>query len=421
MSNYSEILYDTHAINAYDSLQQGSNESTEAYLHRAQDILECIHHTNDMSSITAIGTNHVKILTSLKDSRLQNKLAKLKAKKWITMAQVLQDVADMAVDFERSRGYSLPTFDVQYISASNSSTSYRSNKPPTKSIQQSSTQPDKPKCWHCQGDHFKKDCPTAPKHGSPKYKTTKEKQHNLIKTFHKRFQDRRQINKISTPAEDNSNEEFNKFFSEFKNLMMEDSDDSSIWLVSTWQSSNQWSFHWQFSCTVQYTNRQAYIHKHCLIKVHQLMQYHLQFYSSMQQHLKMLPTSRKVVSADGNSLGPIGEVHVTFKIGKVVFNDIFIILNNLQCDNILGLTWQQNYRSGCMWNQEGKHFLTIKNKFLALSITPHTSKQLVTTKEQCTLLGRSITWISVKTPRDLQINSLFEITLDRQLPKGSFP
>ena len=92
-----------------------------------------------MSSITAIGTNHAKILTSLKDSRLQNKLAESKAKKWTTMAQVLQDVADMAVDFERSHGYSLPMFNVQYISTSNSSSSYRSNKPPTKSVQQSST------------------------------------------------------------------------------------------------------------------------------------------------------------------------------------------------------------------------------------------------------------------------------------------
>ena len=57
-SNYSEIPYDTHVINAYDMLQQVTLESTEAYLHRAQDILECIHHTNDMSSILAIGTNH---------------------------------------------------------------------------------------------------------------------------------------------------------------------------------------------------------------------------------------------------------------------------------------------------------------------------------------------------------------------------
>ena len=61
-----------------------------------------------------------------------------------------------------------------------------------------------------------------------KYKTTKEKQCNLIKTFPKRFQDRRsQINKISTPSEDDSNNKFNKFFSEFKSMMMEDSDDSS--------------------------------------------------------------------------------------------------------------------------------------------------------------------------------------------------
>ena len=65
-----------------------------------------------MSSITAIGTNHAKILTGLKDSRLHNKLAKSKAKKWIDMAQALQDVADMAIDFERSCGYSLPMFNV---------------------------------------------------------------------------------------------------------------------------------------------------------------------------------------------------------------------------------------------------------------------------------------------------------------------
>ena len=73
------------------------------------------------------------------------------------------------------------------------------------------------------------------------------------------------------------------------------------------------------------------------------------FYSKMQW-LKILPTSRKVVSADSNSLGPIGEVHLRFKIGKVVFNDRLIILNNLQCDIILGLPWQGNYRIPCTWN-----------------------------------------------------------------------
>ena len=111
----------------------------------------------------------------------------------------------------------------------------------------------------------------------------------------------------------------------------------------------------------------------------------LKFYSSMQQHVKLLPTNRKFISADSHSLGPNGEVLVKFKLGQVEFNHIFIILNNLQWDIILSLPWQHNYRIGCTWNREGKHFLTIKNKFLALSITPQASKQLVTTKGQCTL------------------------------------
>ena len=58
-----------HAINIYNNLHKGSDESTSAYLHRAQDILEHIHNTCDMTSIPTIGTNHAKILTGLRDSR----------------------------------------------------------------------------------------------------------------------------------------------------------------------------------------------------------------------------------------------------------------------------------------------------------------------------------------------------------------
>ena len=80
-SNYSEIPYDTYVIKVYNMLQQGTDESTKAYFHRVQEILECIHHTNNMSSISAIGTNHTKILTGLKNGKLCNKLAELKARK----------------------------------------------------------------------------------------------------------------------------------------------------------------------------------------------------------------------------------------------------------------------------------------------------------------------------------------------------
>ena len=43
----------------------------------------------------------------------------------------------------------------------------------------------------------------------------------------KKCQDRRQINELCTPAND-SCKEFNNFISEFKNIMLEDSDDFSV-------------------------------------------------------------------------------------------------------------------------------------------------------------------------------------------------
>ena len=183
-----------------------------------------------MSSISAIGTNHSKILTGLKDSRLHHKLAESKAKKWINVAQVLQDIADMAVNFERSHGYSLPTFEVNQASSYNNhacGNAYRSTKPPAKEAQQPSLKADKIKCWHCQGDHLKKDCPTAPQQNSssqPKSYLSKEKQHNLIKSFCKRFQNRTsQVNKDTLSSEDDSfDDKLNQFFSEFENMMIED-------------------------------------------------------------------------------------------------------------------------------------------------------------------------------------------------------
>ena len=138
-------------------LQQGTDEgTTKSYLHRVQDILECTHHTNDMSSILAIGTNHTKILTGLKDGKLCNKLAESKAKKWTNMVQVLQDVTDMAVNFKRSRCYSIPSFEVNHTlpyNNCNSSQLYRSSKPSTKETQQPDLRLEKLKCWHCQGKH----------------------------------------------------------------------------------------------------------------------------------------------------------------------------------------------------------------------------------------------------------------------------
>ena len=93
--------------------------------------------------------------------------------------------------------------------------------------------------------------------------------------------------------------------------MLEDSDDSSAWLVApNALLINEVfidGFHMLYNIQVDNLYTQALFDTGTSINA-----ISLKFYSSMQQHVKMLPTNRKVVSADGNSLGPIGEVHVKF-------------------------------------------------------------------------------------------------------------
>ena len=65
------------------------------------------------------------------------------------------------------------------------------------------------------------DCPTVPHQSNslqPKPQSSKEKHCNLIKSFHKRFHNRRgQVNVINTMSEDNSfNDQLNQFFSELR-------------------------------------------------------------------------------------------------------------------------------------------------------------------------------------------------------------
>ena len=59
------------------------------------------------------------------------------------------------------------------------------------------------------------------------------------------------------------------------------------------------------------------------------MQFHLRFTVPCSNRLNCYPPT-EVVSADGDTLGPIGEFHLKFQVGKIEFDDIFVILNHLQ-------------------------------------------------------------------------------------------
>ena len=110
--------------------------------------------------------------------------------------------------------------------------------------------------------------------------------------------------------------EIQKLFSEFENIMSEDLDDSSTWLAplntSVINKVFIKGFHTIYNIQVYNTQVQALFYTGASINA-----ISFKFYSYIQQQIKLLPTNRKVVSADGDSLHSVGEVHLKFKVGKI--------------------------------------------------------------------------------------------------------
>ena len=62
LRQYSTILFDSHTTQGFDSLQQGSDELLEMYLHHTSDLLSKIHLTTDMFQILTEGLNHCTMM-----------------------------------------------------------------------------------------------------------------------------------------------------------------------------------------------------------------------------------------------------------------------------------------------------------------------------------------------------------------------
>ena len=138
----------------------------------------------------------------------------------------------MAVSFERSRGYSLPFFEINqttaYSSQNPNSNQYcRTNKLHVKETQQPQPKPEKCKCWQCQGDHLKKDGPIVTSKGMSKhsgFQNNKGRQHKLFKSFQKKILNQKEsISEVAEVSDDDDSEKYwNQFFSEFEKLMCEE-------------------------------------------------------------------------------------------------------------------------------------------------------------------------------------------------------
>ena len=139
---------------------------------------------------------------------------------------------------------------------------------------------------------------------------------NSIKTF-----DGTNKAEFAASEDDSSDDQSNQFFSEFEKLMSKDANDMSSWLHGLQADTAIVSeifiegFHALYNIQIGEQEVAALFGTGASINA-----ISSKFFRSLQHQLKVIPTNRKVVLVDGDSLGPISEVHLQFQLGKVVFS-----------------------------------------------------------------------------------------------------
>ena len=86
-------------------------------------------------------------------------------------------------------------------------------------------------------------------------------------------------------------------------------------------------------------------------------------------------------AADSKALFPKGECFLQIKIGKQIFRDRVIIVQNLsQDDDIIGVAMQRSYHIATGFSVTDRHFLSVNGQMFAQSIPTPTMEAIIKNK-----------------------------------------
>ena len=108
---YSKILFNSHANQAFAHLQQGPDDLLEMHLHHASELLSKIH---DTTHIAQIPTKHLSCYTvvyDLNSAKWKVKVVEYQSAYWNTMEDCFGDIHVFGAGYERAKGYSRADFD----------------------------------------------------------------------------------------------------------------------------------------------------------------------------------------------------------------------------------------------------------------------------------------------------------------------
>ena len=145
------------------------------------------------------------------------------------------------------------------------------------------------------------------------------------------------------------------------------------------------------------------------------------FFNSLKYRQKILQCSRTFRGAGGEALSPKGECFLQIKIGKQMFRDRVVIINNLNQDYIIGTALQRSYCVATGLGITGRHFLSVNGHLVVQNIPTPTIEPIIKNKGKIELNPHSITAVSVKIPPNVNSSQIYNLNHKISLPSGMIP
>ena len=104
------------------------------------------------------------------------------------------------------------------------------------------------------------------------------------------------------------------------------------------------------------------------------------FFDTLAIKPTLIPCNRSIAGAGSKTPRLVGKCFICLPIGKRVFRDQVVVIDNLRCKYILGQVLHRSYQFGTSYSTTGKHYITINRQVMVQSISQPLDYPIVKTK-----------------------------------------
>ena len=146
------------------------------------------------------------------------------------------------------------------------------------------------------------------------------------------------------------------------------------------------------------------------------------FFNTLPINPRLIPCNRYIADAEGEVLRPVDECFIQLQIGKKVFRDRVVVLENQLHKYILGQELHRSYRFGTRYSTINRHYIAIYGQVIVQTILQATDYPIIKTNGKVTLSPLSVSIVEVKIHKISATTNLYELNAHTfQLPKGVTP